>query len=61
MENVCKDCGIFLLNNQEVCPCCGWVKDVMNRETDYRASKKSIDSLVESLTDNVVPDHFSGY
>lgn len=61
MENVCKDCGIFLLKQQEVCPCCGWVKESMNREAHRRTQRKSIDSLVESLTDNIVPDHFSGY
>jgi len=61
MENVCKDCGIFLLSHQEVCPCCGWVKDLANQELGYSHDMKKIDSLVESLTDNIVPDHFSGY
>lgn len=64
MENVCKDCGIFLLAHQEVCPCCGWVKEASHLESIppiFPPMSTMTDPLAESLSDNVVQDHFTGY
>ena len=63
MKNVCKDCGIFLLAHQEVCPCCGWVKESFSNEPSppQFPPLSNLDPLAESLSDDVVQDHFSGY
>ena len=64
MENVCKDCGIFLLTHQEVCPCCGWVKESLYHDAippQFPPLSNNLDPLAESLSDDVVQDHFSGY
>ena len=57
MENVCKSCGVILLKHQEVCPCCGAVKDHRSHDTlSYPEAE-----LNESLSDPYIGDRHAGY
>lgn len=58
MENVCKSCGVVLLKHQDVCPCCGMVKDHDAHDTPSPFVERE---LADSLIDPYIGDRHAGY